>query len=124
MSIGFLVLKLIYIGKDSQNAKFRLMPRIPSHYKCSEPSPFEIFIRANRPNGWIYFIPADKTDLFEAFESLMILCMKSFDRDPLMNDKGGKEIRSLISKNLKLSQKMDVFAYLLDLAHDAKIHFE
>lgn len=103
ISIGFLVLKMIYIDKDSQIVKFRLMPRVLDHYKTSEPSPFEIFIRANRPNGWIYFIPADKTDLFEAFESLMILCMEPFDRDPLMNDIGSNDVRALIGpKNWRL----------------------
>lgn len=118
IAIGFMVLKLIYVGKDVNGGK---RARAKEHYSIIS-GPFDTYVQSSgKKFYWIYFIPKEWTELYATFETIMLSCFKQLDRPSLLNDLAGENLANMIKNDLQLGKRMSIFSFLLEVASAAPI---
>lgn len=121
IAIGYMVLKTIYVEKDAQGSN-GIKGRIGQHKKNGTKKTESRFDKYIQAYGWLYFVPSKYADLHGAFETMMLLCFADL-HVALMNHDKEENLANLIESNLNLANKMSVFAMLLELAHNARVHY-
>lgn len=126
IAFGYLLLKVIYVGKDARQKKTGKMRRAKRHYSAKPPTSFERYVqrfKGRKYFAWIYAIPPEHAALYAVLESLLISTIGFFDREKLMNDHAGETLRDIIQANLRLDKRFEMLAYLMDCFHAADIYY-